>query len=238
MWQKMQKLQNKYYEIIWWNILHKIGKSITANNRKIYRTFKKLWAISLCLTNEGEKKKKKEPETKPPPYSRWHIKKAYYLKKEQKFYIAELGNLYKFCWGPELQISSSWKITSTHFTELLFSRTENKGRQEEIFFWIFQMKWFSNKLLILNFLFSHLFFWGEKNVPVFQNDCNWKELQVEYSTLMGKKKKKNCLSMQQTFLTEISFQFVLRLLLLLSFWDCQQYCQECCMLLRHHKMLL
>lgn len=178
MWQKMQKLQNKYYEIIWWNILHKIGKSITANNRKIYRTFKKLWAISLCLTNEGEKKKKKEPETKPPPYSRWHIKKAYYLKKEQKFYIAELGNLCKFCWGPELQISSSWKITSTHFTELLLSRTENKGRQEEIFFWIFQMKWFSNQLLVLNFLFSHLFFWGEKMCLCFKTIATGKSFKL------------------------------------------------------------
>lgn len=171
----------------------------------------------MCLTNEGEKKKKKkEPETKPPPYSRWHIKKVYYLKKEQKFYIAELGNLYKFCWGPELQISSSWKITSTHFTELLLSRTENKGRQEEIFFWIFQMKWFSNKLLVLNFLFSHLFFWGEKNVPVFQNDCNWKELQVEYSTLMGKKKKKKIVfQCSKLFWQKLAFSL---------FWD---YCYFC-----------
>lgn len=31
-------------------------------------------------------------------------------------------------------------------------------------------------------------------MPMFQNDCNWKELQVEYAALMDKKKRKKELS--------------------------------------------
>lgn len=104
---------------------------------------------------------------------------------------------------------------------------------------IFQVKLFnfSIKIFNLNIPFSLLFLGGGREVHIFQNYCNWKEMfQVEYIN-NWKSKWETVIQLSTFFSTQIWFWFFLSLFFI-SLWNCQQHCQEDCILLMYCKVLL
>lgn len=167
------------------------------------------------------------------------------LKQEEKFHMVKVCDVcqLKVFEGQKCRFVFFWKFYSIHFIfiEMLFS-TERKHEKKNMCSVVTFSKWnysiFQSRFSIWIFFSLHSFLGGGREVHRFQNYCNWKEMfQIEYINNWKSKWETVIRLSTLFFLTLFWFWFFLSLVFI-SLWNCQQHCQEDCILLMYYKMLL